>query len=166
MSQYWAEATNLIDTLMMKVEGLDDNGVDFYVTDNTVTVSNTKSKREIKNAMVRAEPNELPLGTDMNAALGGIFQEHFYEQESNKNYGKTLRKMTLIVLTDGIWSGTPEEDAVENQIVQFVNSMTEIYGVMEVRPCTIQFIQFGEDAHATERLRRLDDDLTVQRLIP
>ena len=72
------------------------------------------------------------------------------------------RKMTIIVLTDGKWKDMTNKLAVDNKIVGFCqrlralrpNSLEE-----DERRLSIQFVQFGEDAQATHRLRRLDDQL-------
>jgi hypothetical protein len=159
MRRYWPEAEELMETLMMKVKYVDEDGVDFYVTDNTVSKLGTNDKAKVMKAMTEAAPGPTAMNTDMNAALGRIFQERLGKLESAKRYGQTPRKMTLVVLTDGTWKGTLGEYQVDDKIVAFVKQTDAIFGKLEERPCTIEFIQFGDDPQGRERLRRLDDDL-------
>lgn len=59
--------------------------------------------------------------------------------------------------------GTQDDTRVDDKIRSFVNKMTtEVYGDLGVRCCTIQFIHFGENQYARERLRRLDDELSTE----
>src|SRR5690242_13458345 len=106
MRPFWPEAEFLARTLMMMVRGVDDDGVDFYVTDNTVSKTATNDPGKIRKAMNEAEPNANSLDTDMNAALGRIFSDRLEKLRYEKRYGRKIKKMTLIVLTDGVWRGT------------------------------------------------------------
>ena len=85
------------------------------------------------------------------------------------------RPKTILILTDGIWEGTNDSD-VDTLISAFIS----LYATRPVnghdrhsytsdvpaktRDLTFEFIRFGDDQVAIERLRRLDDDLKSRGL--
>jgi hypothetical protein len=84
------------------------------------------------------------------------------------------KKQTIIILTDGVWSGMSIETTVDVYIKTAFHMLRDLHrdlGLLDpgqdpnrlsvIRPVTIQFIRFGNDPIGTERLRRLDDDLKM-----
>ncbi|KAF6821086.1 Dual specificity protein kinase TTK [Colletotrichum sojae] len=84
------------------------------------------------------------------------------------------RKKNIIVLTDGIWPGMHNEYTLDLYLRSAFHNLRDLHGdltylglgqaqgrqdISEIKPVTIQFVQFGDDPKATERLRRLDDDM-------
>jgi len=105
-----------------------------------------------KSAMNRARPSsggpeEM---TDMRETLGEIFEEYLEKRQAGK-----AKKLTLIVLTDGIWKGSVPPEGVEEKIVEFLGK----FETLKDRAFSIQFVRFGDDPDAIEKLRRLDDEL-------
>lgn len=165
MIDHWDECTKLADTLMMKVKDLDDDGIDVHFTGKQTTILGTEKRSKIGRAMKDAQPREESLATDMTGALGDIFDDYYTGQIKQKRQPgwRRPRKLTIYVFTDGIWGGTQDDTRVDDKIRSFVNKMTtEVYGDLGVRCCTIQFIHFGENQYARERLRRLDDELSTE----
>lgn len=167
MIDYWDKCTSLADTVMMKVRDLDDDGIDVHFTGKQTTILRTGKRSKIGKAMKEAQPKEESLATDMTGALGDIFDEYYAEQKHRKRQGRRPRKLTIYVFTDGIWGGTQDDTRVDDKIMSlirsFVNKMIdEVYGDLGVRCCTIQFIHFGDNQYARERLQRLDDELQTE----
>jgi hypothetical protein len=168
MAKHWNAAVDIVELLVRHGTKFDDNGVDFYVT-NYVTDTDTLRKRQrdfsgIKRSMDRAYP-KLDYATDMPDQLGKLFTQNVAELMLAQRRGRSLRKMTFFILTDGEWKGTDNRDAVGDKIVNFVTKAFTILGDLEDRAVSIQFIQFGRGERSTETLRKLDDELE-QKGIP
>ncbi|KAF2490635.1 hypothetical protein BU16DRAFT_622209 [Lophium mytilinum] len=155
MLPFWEVATFVAETLAMKLAGLDDDGLDLMCTLGDVNLENEKGLQapiNIRHAMDRARPSsDGNAKTDMRETLEDIFEDFLGNRKLAKD-----RKMTLIVLTDGIWKGPVPLESVEAKIEEFVKQLN----TLKDRAFSIQFIRFGDDAEAIERLRRLDDDLS------
>jgi hypothetical protein len=162
MKSYWREADELLGVLIDTAYGID---VDFSDTNGQVQISGTNDKTKIQRAMKDAEPQEW-MRTDMRVAFGSLFAEYHRKLLDDSRSGRPLRKMTVIVLTDGLWEGTLEKKDVNENIVDFVRKVFNIFGTLEERPVTIQFIQFGQNIEATSRLRFLDKYLNPIYGIP
>jgi hypothetical protein len=169
MSEYWEEATKLVSLFVHHGTKLDDNGIDFYVTNDVTvpefTVKGTKDALRVRRAMEKAAPKP-EYKTNMTDELGTLFWEYHESLRLAQKQGTPLRKMTFFIFTDGIWSGKADRDKVGQKIVAFVKrAFTILDGDLDNRAASIQFIQFGEDPEATETLRELDDELS-QKGIP
>ncbi|KAF2843021.1 kinase-like protein [Patellaria atrata CBS 101060] len=159
MKKHWYEAKYLLETLLMKAAGQDDDGADMSFTVGNCQVKGKKDKKEFMKAMNVASPTE-GHNTDMKMALGEIFNDYLNQLKTHKKFPHLpMKNLTLIVFTDGIWAGMRNKEDVFHKIVAFVREVDEIGGKMKERPVSIEFIQFGDDADATHRLRRLDDDM-------
>lgn len=153
MRPHWSNAKYLLETLLLKVAGQDEDGIDLTFTSGKAEVQHGKSKSEFLKAMKRAEAQpSLQIRTDMKKPLGEIFQIYL----NSRKWGN--RKLTVIVLTDGKWDGMEDKNGVDAKIITFAKQLDKIGG-LEDRPVSIQFIQFGNDPDATSRLRRLDNHL-------
>lgn len=162
MEEFWYEASYLLETLVMKSSGQDENGMDLNFTAGSVKVENKNEKSAFTRAM--KNPDARPtkgMHTDMRKALGEIFDKHLKELEAQKKIlpGKKVKNLTLIVFTDGIWAGMREKDDVRKKIVDFAKLVGDKYDSLIDRPVSIEFIRFGNDADASYRLRQLDDNL-------
>ncbi|OCL07958.1 hypothetical protein AOQ84DRAFT_377203 [Glonium stellatum] len=166
MLPFWEAASYVLETLVMKLAGLDDDGLDLLFTiGEDHNIDNAKgiyAPSRFKKAMEAARPAEptspgLRDKTDMAATLGEIFDEYL------RNHKK---KMTLIILTDGIWEGSVRPKSVENKIASFLRQLLKSLGTMEDRRFSIEFISFGNDEKGMLRLHRLDDELEREFKIP
>jgi hypothetical protein len=162
MEDFWYEAIYLVETLVMKAAGQDDNGMDLSFTGGPVKVVNKKDKSDFSKAMrdAQAQPAD-GVHTDMRKALGDIFAAYLEDLKNARRSAskKKVKDLTLIVLTDGIWAGVLNKDVVSQTIVSFVKQLEGMVGELRHRPVSIEFIQFGKDVDATYLLRRLDNDL-------
>jgi hypothetical protein len=156
MKQHWGVATTVLTTLAMKIGPLDTDGLDLIYTIgsnfNLEEVKGWSIPKTFKSSMQAAgeRVNEM-YKTNMKETLEKIFDR----------YTDTSKKMTLIVLTDGLWEGCVHDNDVEKLIADFITNLKPKLKKWESRWFSIQFVSFGEDLHALERLRRLDDDMQI-----
>ncbi|KAI4218743.1 MAG: hypothetical protein L6R36_008776 [Xanthoria steineri] len=162
MKRYWAHATALLLTLVGKSAGQDEDGLDLKFTLGQVKLENMKSKLSIwEDKMKEAKPMK-EARTNMKTPLHGILSRYLAHVKQHKRLQptKTYRKLTLLILTDGIWAGMGKnQNAVNDIIVKFVRDLEAVVGNLVDRPVSIEFVQFGDDPAATYRLRRLDTDM-------
>ena len=162
MKDFWYEATYLLETLVMKARGQDENGIDLSFTGGPVQVENKKQESEFKKAMKK--PQAMPkdgVRPDIRKQLGNIFAKYLQDLDRRRvnPYMSEPRNLTLIIFTDGIWAGVPHKGDIDSQIVSFVRDLQNKIGNLKHRPVGLEFVQFGDDARATERLRQLDNNL-------
>jgi hypothetical protein len=162
MKTHWYEATYLLETLVLKAAGQDENGMDLSFTAGPVKVENKKDRSDFTKAMrdPKAQP-ALKLHTDMRKSLGDIFAKYLEELKNKSKYAhkKDVKDLTLIILTDGIWAGVLNKNEVSQKIINFVKGLAGMISDLRDRPVSIEFIQFGNDEDATYMLRHLDNDL-------
>jgi hypothetical protein len=167
MLPFWKVATYVLETLAMKLAGLDDDGLDLVFTIgqdwNVVDAKGSKGLAKFRKAMENACPivpdmPGLKEKTDMGETLGQVFDEYL---KSHRN-----KRMTLLVLTDGIWEGSVKDKGVEKKIADFLGELRKHHKTMEDRRFSIEFIRFGDDANAISRLERLDNGLEQEFKIP
>jgi hypothetical protein len=158
MEPYRWIATFVLETLVMKVAGLDDDGLDlvFTIGEDDLNASNVyplNAPSIFKAKMDKAweRPHSDRYKTDMKQTLSKLFERY---------YRDSRKCMTLIVLTDGVWPGTIPEDGVETSFVDFIQELRKSTGYSaQSRRFTIQFVRFGDNQDAIEKLTRLDNDL-------
>jgi len=160
MEDFWYEAKFLLETLLKKAQGLDENGMDLMFTIGSYDVENQKGTSRIMTQMdnMKARPKK-GMHTDMRGSLGNIFDKYITDARRKKQYNSDIKNLTLIVLTDGKWEGTKNKEEVNRKIVYFSRELEGIIGNLKDRPVSIEFIQFGYDEDATYRLKALDNDL-------
>jgi hypothetical protein len=161
MDPYWRAMRMVLEVLSTKIGKLDEDGLDLKFAISRRKVNNAKKDTLLAcfdqasaEAQSRAREHagrglkqpEINSQTNMNITLSHIFND--YLKDSSK-------AMTLIVLTDGIWEGSPNQDERDKMIVDLLNhpKIKQRVG----RWFTIEFVSFGEAGLAT--LNRLDNDL-------
>lgn len=155
MKRYWDSAWFALQNLAMTASPLDDNGMDLTFTRGGSDVKNEKRGQVLAQSMYK-RGNEPTNGvqTDMHEALNRIFNEYLRE-----NMGRTNpKRLLLIVLTDGVWRPKTNMTLIQSAIVGFLKKVQTAFEFIS-RPVCIQFVQFGHDPAATDRLRFLDDHL-------
>ena len=157
MEAHWYEATQLLELLVKKARGVDGNGMDLRFTTGNITLNGQSSANEFVKSMYKARPitrSEERAHTDLRISLGEIGQEYLKKLKRQMN----VRDVVVIFLTDGIWKGMENPQAVADHIKQFAGQMEALQNLKH-RPFSVEFIQFGNDEAATGRLRYLDDCL-------
>lgn len=167
MDKFWDETIFLLETLVMKAYGQDDDGMELTFTNGPVTFHRTDSASEVKRLMERSSLKPAKnVRTNMRASLNKILNEYLEQiqrhqkADKGKNKKKELKKLTILVLTDGIWSANPRDNDVEDMIVNFAGKLEEQYkDYGTTRQVSIEFVQLGYDEAAAFRMRCLDDEL-------
>lgn len=140
----------------MKIGPLDKDGLDLiYTIGDDHNVRQAKGwdiPRAFKSSMQSAGQHIDPRNrTNMSETLQKIFD----------NYD-IRKKTTLIILTNGLWEGLAKENAVETLVAAFVQDLnSKREKKWESRWFSIQFVSFGDDQIALERLRKLDDHMPI-----
>ncbi|KAL8941905.1 MAG: hypothetical protein Q9216_001978 [Gyalolechia sp. 2 TL-2023] len=165
MIPHWAWAKFLLKVLVRKAAGQDENGLDLSFTLGRENLENQKSNsKQWEKVMDKARPM-LGTRTDMKAPMGEILDGFFKQVQHQMRYQPTkpIRKLTLIILTDGIWAGMGNNQTSVNEIIiKFVQELAFTVGNLLDRPVSIEFIQFGNNQEATYRLRQLDTGMKWQ----
>lgn len=157
MRSHWDHVKITLLALAMKIGPLDDDGLDLVYTIGTTRsrlsgVKGFEIRDKFRQSLEKAGRNmeeQHEYHTNMAETLRSLFDA----------YIDTKKKQTLIVLTDGLWLGSKSKVDVEDAIKRFLTTRIKPLGKMETRWFTIQFISFGQDREALDRLKRLDDDL-------
>ena len=171
MDRFWYEAMYLLETLIRKARNQDPDGMDLFFTSGSVKVEGYESRMKIVKGFkddrftkAMKDPKARPaLGHHTNplTKMSEILDSYLDEVRRQKYRGIPHKKMTLIVLTDGLWEGMNDKEGVRNLIIQVVTKLREIIGDVKLneRPLSIQFIQFGDNPDAEYRLWSLDNQL-------
>lgn len=181
MSTCWEEATHLLEVLVWRALGYDDDGMELYFTnpDTSHKASVKQSRKQLVKSFTKAMEQAEPAEKGPSACPTTILPEleriiNTYTRAMTSRSKTPPRKMTIIVLTDGIWPGMHNEYTLDLYLRSAFHNLRDLHGdltyigpgqtqgrqdISEIKPVTIQFVQFGDDAKATERLRRLDDDM-------
>ncbi|KAL8922484.1 MAG: hypothetical protein Q9172_003549 [Xanthocarpia lactea] len=162
MKRHWAWTKFLLRTLVQKVAGQDENGLDLSFTLGQQKLENEKSTSRLWERRMREATPMSEARTDMKAPLHEILSGYLQRVKHQQRYQPTkqCRKLTLIIMTDGVWAGMGKnQHAVNDIIVKFIHGLESLVGDLVHRPVSIEFIQFGDDPEATYRLRRLDTDM-------
>jgi len=160
MIEYWDEATFLLETLVMKAHGQDPDGPDLSFANDSAKLYKEKEASAFRRAMQKARPKrDDHVHTNIKTALEPIFNNYLSMVKQAEDKSK-VNALTVIILTDGLWMGMADPNEIIPAILDFYGKLTkEMDGMMKYRQVSIQFIQFGDDEEARERLRRLDDDM-------
>lgn len=158
MEAHWYEATQLLEVLVKKAKGVDENGMDLRFTTGDTSLNNQNSAPEFVKSMYRARPktrSKERAHTDLRSSLGDIWQDYLSKLRRRT---ANIKDVVVIVLTDGIWKGMENPEAVADHIKLCTDQLKALQN-LKLRPFSIEFIQFGNDEAATKRLRYLDDYL-------
>lgn len=155
MKADWYRATYLLETMVMKAFAQDPDGMDLNFTTGTVRIEQEEKSSVFVNKMKQGYPKP-GVGTNMVESLGKIFNQYLNRLRLTRGQTKDV---TLIVLTDGLWSGTARKEDVKEKIVDFLKSLDRLNHSMKHRPFSIEFVRFGGDHDAKIRLKDLDNFL-------
>lgn len=163
MRPHWKRAKLVLETLAMKVGPLDENGLDLLFTIgqeyNRENIKGFDIPPVFRAAMddAQAPEDEQSLYTPMAEALKSRLSE--YRNDMSK-------KLTIIVLTTGEWENGNTDD-VERGIAENFRKMSAMLADFYTeRWCTIEFVSFGDNEQALQRLKDLDDTFSERYSIP
>jgi hypothetical protein len=157
MEPHWKSLIKVFEALTYILKDVDPNGLDLSFTICRETLKKTEKTKTLVN-MVKSRSELLKGTTDMNLRLSEILDTYQTKLEKPKTFWrKSVLPMNLYILTDGIWE--PNCDAA-GPIKNLVNKLNELHkGRVQVG---IQFIRFGNNAEAIDRLNILDSGLGLK----
>ena len=166
MRPFWEAATFVVETLAMKLAPLDKDGLDLVFTIGQQKPLNTSGSFAAKVFGRHMQENKPRVPhtadeerkTDMTETFGIVFADFLKSRKS--------KRMTLLVLTDGLWRGSRPEQPVERKIANLVRRALSGGDNMEERRLSISFIRFGDYPDAIRRLTSLDDDFSSKYEVP
>jgi hypothetical protein len=184
MAQHWHEARYLLRVLVWRCLGYDEDGIELYFTNPGTNVEIQQSKDQIVDqfidAMDKARPSEDEHHrTNIEVALAEIMNRHARDLIKHGGGAQQPKNKTIIVLTDGIWEGSTDEGVNEffKHHLRSLHRSHRLYDpskclspaqsndmeeLDKTRPLTFQFVRFGFNKEAWNRLRHLDDDLKAK----
>ena len=163
MHSYWnTELKGVFQALFGLLIPLDTNGIEVYCAMST-TENNFKAVEDAVAFVSAKRPSPHGGQADISNLLGQILDEYRESLESNTSKRRSLlrvltrrkKPLTLFVLTDGIWQ-THSDPA--NVIKDTVGTLRKL-NKTSTRQVGIEFIRFGNDEHAIQKLERLDSGL-------
>ncbi|EFQ30215.1 uncharacterized protein GLRG_05359 [Colletotrichum graminicola M1.001] len=167
--------------LVWRSLGYDDNGMELYFTNPDTnpkaTMWGSQQLKHFTKAMELANPAVTKFPAEVvETAIVPELTRIINSYTRAKTSKSPPRKKTIIILTDGIWKGMKMEHTIDVYLKSTFNELKDLHGdlsyippgksheqadISKIRPVTIQFVQFGDDQDAKERLRRLDDDMRL-----
>ncbi|KAK5659026.1 hypothetical protein OQA88_1113 [Cercophora sp. LCS_1] len=171
MRDHWREAEFVLVTLAMNIGALDDDGVDLLFTRsagcNKRNAKGTAIEKTFSEAMRKAAVPEdsggprhshVLFATEMEPALAQILRD--YRKDRSK-------KLTVIILTTGVWTQNEGSDDVEQLLAQEIRDTSEaLENYKKERWLTVQFVSFGQDPVGLKRLNDLDDEFSSRYKVP
>ncbi|KAM7204655.1 hypothetical protein V8F20_003439 [Naviculisporaceae sp. PSN 640] len=174
MANNWGHVTYLLRILVWRSLHYDDDGMELKFTIGSEDWNLKPTKKQKVDDFVKRMQMAVPKPeggkvTDMSASLSLILERHF-KNHRDSGRSQIKRKLTVLVLTDGLWEGNDEYD-VDNYLVNCIQKIPDEEWKPEPdggvptsrkppsRPISIQFIRFGHNDKAIERLDRLDNHL-------
>ncbi|KAL2075033.1 hypothetical protein VTL71DRAFT_8813 [Oculimacula yallundae] len=169
MGKYWPWARDLVAVLVALLHGQDDNGMEIYFTSSTKTYGPFTEPNEFVSIINQMNPK-----TRQSDNLQEQGDNHARQEKADdirKVLGRILdkvgeetyhRKLTLIILTDGVWKGITEKRTVAEMIVSKLEMWYDkalLKEMMQDRGVSLQFVQFGNDPQASAVFGLMDDNL-------
>jgi hypothetical protein len=157
MEPHWNSLIRVTEALTYILKNVDPNGLDLSFTICRETLTKTKKTSSLVD-LVTSRSKLLKGPTDMKLRLSEILGTYQTELEKPKAFlRKSVLPMNLYILTNGIWE--PNCDAA-GPITNLVNKLNKLHkNRVQVG---IQFISFGKNAEAINRLNILDSGLGLK----
>lgn len=156
MDAHWSQVQKVFGLLSYMVRDCDPNGLDLYFTNTSKTVK-SRSMSTLMGELSTRTPKGLP---DMRSRFGDIIEKYrskFGKRKLSSFFRESdPRKLSLYVLTDGVWQ--PKID-LTTTIRTLVSGLED--HKLTNKQIGIQFIRFGNDTNGIERLQKLDSSLNL-----
>ena len=162
MKPHWDALKSTCSILFEAVNRFDKDGVEIYftVSEDSQRAQHINKTDALDSILSTRRPQNIPC--DMSNRLDVIVQA--YNHRLRKRYSdsgllsfldffkRPVRPMSIYILTDGQWQDNPES------VIQRLAYQLEALELSE-RQIGLQFISFGDDHAALERLKHLSDDI-------
>ena len=147
MKDYEQSVIILAKVLLWFASAADQDGVDIWCTNSERMLH----KKDLKSLLefVRSRMAGARGTTDIKGRLGSILSK--YKGELELKEGRAVTKLSVYVLTDGAWTGLADAEHIIRETVKTLKHFHKRSDQLG-----IQFISFGDDVQAMERLERLD----------
>ena len=153
----------VLELLWAMVAKRDPDGPELYITSDMRAL---KPKNDVK-MLHELDSRPAKDAPDMRHCFAQII-ENYQTQFGKRNLGARLlhpkttpakgpRKLSLYVLTDGVWQDKTDLRQVIETLVDCL-----IEHKLTNKQIGTQFIQFGDDGRGTRRLKRLDSNLNFK----
>lgn len=159
MLDHWKKARKVLRLLGYLVKNYDPNGVDLYFTCPFKKYANLTKTTAMLEIFDRQKPSNESHRSDMSARLSDIVGE--YRNKLDKIHERRFlfkrpmtretRKLSLYVFTDAVWQPGCEVAPVIRSLITTLKEKN-----LHKQQIGIQFIQFGDKAEETKRLKDLD----------
>jgi hypothetical protein len=159
MEPHWKRLTKVFEALSYILKYVDPNGLDLSFTICSETLKKMKKTSKLIN-MVKSRSENLKGTTDMKLRLTEILDTYQSELEKPKSFfgkPKPVLPMNLYILTNGVWEPNCDAAGPIKNLVSKLNKLDK--GRVQVG---IQFISFGNNLEALERLDNLDSGLGLK----
>ena len=158
MFQYREEVSHVLEVLSYITSPSDPNGLDLWFT-TMAKRQKPKTNAEMLSIFRKVMPEDY---SDMKLRFGNIISDYY------KSFGKTHRlrslvdrsqplkgprKLSLYVLTDGVWQGKTDLKPIITDLVGEIQKHELVHNQVG-----IQFIRFGNDTREQGRLEELDQN--------
>lgn len=152
MEPHWKYLISVFEALSYVVKTVDPNGLDLHFTVSDDKYLNRKETAPLIKT-VRSQPRRST--TDMNIRLTTLLQAYQNKLSKKKSrFSSEVKPMNLYILTDGVWETETNVEAPIRSLVKTLNEQG--MGRLQIG---IQFIYFGNNPNALERLEHLDSGL-------
>ncbi|KAM7201206.1 hypothetical protein V8F20_004952 [Naviculisporaceae sp. PSN 640] len=163
MRAHWKRAKLVLETLAMKVGPLDENGLDLLFPRGDYGKENVKGfdiPTEFRKAMNEAKAEDDP--ELYQTPMAGFLNKLLSQYRTNMS-----KKLTIIILTTGEWEESKTPDDVERVIAEHLRHMSAVLPNFDTeRHCTFEFVSFGDNGQALQRLKDLDDEFSQKYNLP
>jgi hypothetical protein len=161
MINHGDDVAQCLSILGYEVKDFDKDGIEIYFT-----ISDSKKKHrhttklvdEVKKQFTPKSRRPTGVVTNINHRLGNLLE--IYQRQIQSSRRRHVKPKIIFILTDAIWRDECDRD-LRSSIANLVSTLDQYRaGTYQVG---IQFIQFGNDAGATQRLQWLDSGLGLTR---
>jgi hypothetical protein len=161
MKAHWNDATNLVACIVGKLVDFDSDGLNLDFHHGYRKIRQCRTLSPFFDMMEKESPKKKaapPVPTDVRRDLRDIFIKHRNDVDLySQRRASRPKAVTVIVLTKGLWTsnGTQAQD-VEDAIVGFITELKKpIWASLNLghRHFSLQFVQFGNDPHATRTIQ-------------
>lgn len=160
MAPHWRDVQILTYIFTSLLKTYDEDGMDVYFSSSEEPLNSRKVTPLMHSLFGHPTRNTSNIGSRLDSLVTDYIDKmngHFHR--TGLLYRRqTLKPLNVYVLTNGIWE--PKSDA-ESPIRRLVNAL-EQHGRVN-RQVGIQFIFFGNDEAARQKLQRLDSELGLER---
>lgn len=144
MSSRWKEAEEGAIAVARKTNEFDPDGITLYTFANHFKRQDNVGPEQVTTIFAKEEPNG---STNLGGCLSDAVENYFARKKAGK---AQPNGESFFVVTDGL---PDDESAVAKVITRAAGRLDK------ASEMSITFIQVGNDSHARDYLKRLDDDL-------